>query len=327
MISFAWPWLFLMLPLGILVYLFTPALSKERAEALYVPFFSVFKQWSSGKKVIFHSSLWQKFCFFAALVFFTGALMRPQLAEQPIPLAEKSRNLMMAVDISGSMAETDFSLNGRQASRLDVVKKQAFDFLEKRKGDKIGLILFADQAFLAVPLTMDHSSVQEMLREAEVGMAGQQTALGDAVGLALKKMEKLPDESKVLILLSDGVANAGALRPEEAAQAAKEAGVRIYTIGLVAENRFFSTFFGNFAMPTADLDEETLLLLAEKTGGRYFKASDTKQLKDIYEIIDKLEPVETKDRYFRPVKELFYLPLCIGMILFWLAFLTRGNGR
>ncbi len=327
MISFAWPWLFWMLPLGILVYMLVPAVSKGREEALYVPFFNVFKKLSSEGRAVSASSFWNRLFFFSALVFFTLALMRPQQAEKPIPLSAKSRNLMMAVDLSGSMEETDFSLNGRSASRLEVVKKQAFDFLEKRKGDKIGLILFADQAFLAVPLTLDHSSVQEMLREAEVGMAGQQTALGDAVGLALKKMEGLPEESKVLVLLSDGVANAGALRPERAAKLAKEHGVRIYTIGLAAENRIFSTFFGDFAVPGTDLDEQTLRLLAEETGGKYFKASASGQLKEIYEMIDKLEPIETKDRYFRPVTELFYLPLCVSMGLFWLAFLTRGKRR
>jgi Ca-activated chloride channel family protein len=236
------------------------------------------------------------------------------------------RNLMLAVDLSGSMDQKDFELGARRVDRLTATKAVASDFISRREGDRIGLILFGERAYLQVPLTLDRETVKVLLLEAFIGLAGEKTAIGDAITLAVKRIHDLDEDpgEQVLVLLTDGANTAGEVQPLKAAELARQVGLRIYTIGIGAEQLEVSSLIGGRRNinPSADLDEETLTAIADMTGGRYFRARDTAGLQDIYRLVDELEPVEEPEAGFRPVKSLFYIPLAGGLALS--AFLAFG---
>jgi Ca-activated chloride channel family protein len=234
---------------------------------------------------------------------------------------------MISVDISGSMEARDLQLNGQPASRLWVVKHILADFIDRREGDRLGLILFGENAYLQTPLTFDLNTIRQMLLETEIGLAGaSKTAIGDGIGLAVKRLKDRPAENRVLILLTDGQNNAGALDPIEAAKLAKHAGVKIYTIGVGADEMIINDLlFGSRKInPSEELDEKTLTAIAELTGGRYFRARDEQELREIYRLLDELEPVEDEGETYRPVKELYYWPLAIGIALYLLTYLISA---
>ena len=309
MLEFAWPWLFLLLPLPLLVRLLPPV-PQSRA-ALKVPFLEDFRQLQSGASTSAGGSramLWLAALAWVLLV--TGAA-RPQWQGESLPLPLEGRDLMLAVDLSGSMAEEDFVIGRQRVDRLTATKIVAGNFIEKRKGDRVGLILFGEQAYLQAPLTYDLKTVKTLLEEAFINMAGQKTAIGDAIGLAIKRLRDKKGE-KVLILMSDGENTAGQMAPLKAAELAAQEGLKIYTIGIGADPQ--ADFFGMVSAGNA-LDERTLKRIAELTGGRYFRARDTAQLVAIYDAIDAMEPVENEKRFYRPVDELFYWPAGAALLL------------
>ena len=191
----------------------------------------------------------------------------------------------------------------------------------------MGLILFGDNAYLQVPLTFDRKTVQVLLDEAFIGMAGESTAIGDAIGLAVKRLRKNPSEQKVLILLTDGANTSGVVTPLKAAELAAGEGLKIYTIGIGADEMIVRSFFGNRRVnPSRDLDEDTLRAIADKTGGRYFRARDAEELSKIYGLLDQLEPIEKDQQYFRPRKALYIWPLAGALTLsLLLCFLRLGR--
>ena len=230
---------------------------------------------------------------------------------------------MLALDLSGSMELTDMMLHGRPVSRLMVVKEAAKQFVEDRKGDHIGLILFGTQAYLQTPLTYDRHSVLARIEDASVGLAGKTTSIGDAVGLAVKRLESVPKQGRVIILLTDGANNSGILTPLKAAEIAKDEGIKIYTIGLGAESDPNAITPDNFLTmnASADLDEDTLKEMAKMTDGQYFRATDPDSLKAIYKKINELERTKQEQASVRPQKE--YYPWLLALVLllgdFWLA--------
>ncbi|BAO44785.1 vWA domain-containing protein [Thiolapillus brandeum] len=309
MLEFAWPWLFLLLPLPLLVRLLPPV-SRPQA-ALKVPFLKDFEQLQSrlrrrsgGRS----AALWLAALAWLLLV---AAAARPQWQGQPMPLPLEGRDLMLAVDLSGSMAEEDFMIGRQRVDRLTATKIVAGNFIEKRKGDRLGLILFGEQAYLQAPLTYDLKTVKTLLEEAFINMAGQKTAIGDAIGLAIKRLRDKKGE-KVLILMSDGENTAGQMDPLKAAELAAQEGLKVYTIGIGADPE--ADFFGMVTTRSA-LDEKTLRRIAQITGGRYFRARDTAELVAIYDAIDAMEPVENEKRFFRPVDELFQWPAGAALVL------------
>lgn len=317
MTHFVWPGMLLLLPLPLIMRLILPRVGDKSVEALKVPFFDnvsalpVSRRLSalSGPKVrrVLGMLVW------ALLV---CAAARPQWTGEPSKIPSEGRNLMVVLDISGSMREPDFELNGRRVTRWDAVRTVADSFVKKREGDRVGVILFGERAYVYVPLTFDLKTVSSLLNEADVGMAGTQTAIGDALGLALKTMIDVPAQSKVVVLLSDGAANAGKMRPLEAAAIAEKAGVKVYTIGAGSDSMLVQGLFGAVKMSRdGEIDEKTLKEIAEKTGGEYFRAKDTQQLQRIYDRIDALEPVKNDDVFVRPVRELFYYPLAAAFAL------------
>jgi Ca-activated chloride channel family protein len=239
----------------------------------------------------------------------------------PVQLPLAGRDLMLAVDISGSMREEDMIIGGRIVDRLTAVKAVAGDFIERREGDRIGLILFGQQAYLQTPLTFDRKTARTLLFESAVGLAGRETAIGDAIGLAVKRLRDAETEERVLILLTDGANTAGTIRPQKAAELAADAGVRIHTIGVGGDPR--SAFGLNLGRNP--LDEAALRGIAQATGGRYFRARDVEELQSIYAMLDELEPVESDRISYKPVDELYGLPLAAALVLSALAAAGRGG--
>jgi Ca-activated chloride channel family protein len=241
------------------------------------------------------------------------ASMRPQWLGDPVPVPTTGRQLLLAVDVSGSMATEDMANN---ATRLQVVQKVAGDFIQRRHGDQVGLILFGTQPYLQAPLTADLATVQRFLYEAMVGIAGTQTAIGDAIGLAIKRLQGASATNQsngetVLILLTDGQSNAGEMPPLQAAKMAAQTRLRIYTIGVGGDGE--PGFFG--LSGGSDLDEETLQAIAKSTGGEYFRASDMDSLQAVYKKIDTLEPAKGHEQWLRPADEWFTWPLAFALLL------------
>ncbi len=315
MIHFDWPWAFVLLPLPLILWkLLPPALAGEEA-ALWVPQLSRFnlarhQQSSAGRSRLF------KILALLCWLLLISACARPQWMGEPLDFPVSGRDLLLAVDLSGSMETPDFEIGGKQVDRLTALKQLASPFIERRSGDRIGLILFGDQAYVQTPLTFDLNSVKTLLAESLLGMAGKQTAIGDAIGLALKRTNKDEATKRVLILMTDGANTTGELTPEKAAELAARQGLKIYTIGIGASSMEVRGFlFSQTVNPSQDLDEATLKMVAEKTGGRYFRAHDSDELEEIYKLLDQLEPAEKDVERYRPVSDLFYWPLGIALII------------
>lgn len=322
MIHFEWPWLIAALPLPLLIRWLFPANSREEQAALKVPFLDDFT--GAGSRIVTQASQWPLLLAIIAWVLLVLACTRPQWLGEPIEQAVSGRDLMLAVDLSGSMEEQDFFINKKQVDRLAAAKYVAGDFIERRVGDRIGLILFGDQAYLQTPLTFDRRTVMTLLDESAIGLAGDNTAIGDAIGLAVKRLKNQQADSRVLILMTDGANTAGEVSPLKAAELAAANRLKIYTIGIGADEMIVRSFFGAHKVnPSRDLDEKTLIAIAQSTGGRYFRARNADELSYIYMLLDKLEPVEKDKQYFRPQTELFYWPLSLALGLVAFICLSR----
>jgi len=321
-LEWAWPWVLAAWPLPLLVWLLPPL--AESVLALPVPFAERMATLATHEKRPLRMGrlLLAGICW----TLLVGAAMRPQWVGEPVKLPVSGRSMMLAVDLSGSMREQDLELNGNPATRLAVVKSVLTPFIERREGDRLGLILFGDQPYLQTPLTFDRRMVAQMLAESEIGLAGERTALGAAVGLAVRKLRDLEGDPRVLVLLTDGRNTAGELAPEEALELAEQVGLRIYTIGVGADEAFIRTLFGTRRVnPSAELDETTLQAFAERTGGRYFRARSPEELEQIYAELDRLEPVEVDEETYRPLRELYPWPLA-GALVFAVIGILIGLG-
>lgn len=323
MIDFAWPWLFLLLPLPWLAAKLLPPLELRRDAALRVPSLRDFEPLKSSSslstpklKTLLALLMW------AALL---TAAARPQWVGDWIEIPQTGRDLMLAVDLSQSMQLQDFEVKGQSVDRLTALKIVAGDFIERRKGDRIGLILFGSKAYLQAPLTFDTETVKQLLMESSVGLAGGETALGDAIALAVKQVRNSKKNSsgsketgqQVLILLTDGVNNAGELTPDKAAELAEHVKLKVHTIAIGSKELVIQTPFGPRRVdPSKSLDEKTLQSIAAKTGGKYFRAYDAKELAQIYQEIDLLEAIEHHDQHYRPLIEVYYWPLLFAIICF-----------
>jgi Ca-activated chloride channel family protein len=270
-----------------------------------------------------HLLNWRVLVAILAWLLLVLAAARPERIGDELEVPVAGRNLMLAVDLSGSMDQKDFELGNRRVDRLTATKAVASDFISRREGDRIGLILFGERAYLQVPLTLDRDTVKTLLLEAEIGLAGEKTAIGDAITLAVRRVHEAPAEAgdQVLVLLTDGANTAGEVQPLKAAELAQQVGLRIYTIGIGADQMEVSSLLGGRRRinPSADLDEETLTKIAQQTGGRYFRATDTASLQDIYRLVDELEPVEEPESGFRPVKSYYFYPLGAAFVLILLS--------
>ncbi|MCP4598042.1 VWA domain-containing protein [Neptuniibacter sp.] len=326
MFEFAWWWLWILLPLPWLVRHFSKPSADQGGAALQVPFLEQMEQavgYQQGASLQ-QSSRSRLILLYVIWGLLIGSVAKPQWLGEPIPQQLKGRDLMMAVDLSESMLEQDFEVNGRWVSRLAATRLVAGDFIQRREGDRVGLILFAEQAYQQAPLTHDRDTVKTLLDEAQVGLAGKATAIGDAIGLAVKRFKQMENEQRILILITDGRNTAGVLKPLQAVELAKAEGLKIYTIGVGGGSQ--GGLLGSFLTQGSDLDEKTLTTIAEETGGRFFRAFDLDELAEIYALLDELEPVEQDSEFFRPIDPLFQWPLYAAFVLaLVLAVSMRGR--
>jgi len=326
MIHFEWPLLILALPFPLLIRWLVPADLPIEQAALKVPFLEDFVS-AEATTTVTSNHPWRLWLAMLAWLLLVFACMRPQWLGEPIEQAISGRDLMLAVDLSGSMEERDFIVEKRRVDRLTATKVVAGQFIQRRVGDRLGLILFGTNAYLQTPLTFDRATVTTLLNEAALGLAGESTAIGDAIGLAVKRLRKQQAESRVLVLLTDGANTAGAITPLKAAELAADNDLKIYTIGIGADEMLVRSFFGSRKVnPSRDLDEKTLTAIAEKTGGRYFRARNTEELEQIYQLLDALEPVEKDKQYFRPKAELYYWPLTVALLFAGIISVSRLRG-
>lgn len=312
MFEFAWWWVLIALPLPLLIRLL-PAKQQGQFVALRVPKLTDGMATTSRQtgtkplRLILATLAW------IALVL---AAARPQWLGEPVSIPAEGRDLMIAVDLSGSMSTEDMEVSGRQVDRLVMIKYVMQDFIQRRVGDRLGLILFGNTAYLQTPLTYDRDTVAQLLNESVIKLVGEYTAIGDAVGLAVKRFLQKENSNKVLILLTDGQNTAGNITPEQAKELAISEGVTIYTIGVGADQMLMRSLFGSRRVnPSQDLDEDMLSDLAQSTGGKYFRARDTESLQQIYATLDELEPIERDSRQMRPLRALFHYPLTLALLI------------
>ena len=314
MFEFAWPWMLLVLPLPWLARRILRPVTTASHGALRVPSLDDFRELPTQSLLIpaAHRGVWLALLAWLCLVV---AAANPRWLGEPIGVPSTGRDLMLAVDLSESMETQDFILNDQTIDRLTALKTVARDFIQRRVGDRLGLLVFGEQAYLHVPLTRDRRTVMQLLDETAIGMAGRSTAIGDAMGLAVKRLREQDTPEKVLILMTDGANTAGQVEPLRAAELAAAAGLKVYTIGIGADEMLVRQLFGTIKVnPSTDLDEKTMRGIADATGGRYFRARDVKSLEAIYAELDKLEPVARGEEHYRPTKALFPWPLAAGVL-------------
>ena len=312
MLNFEWLWVWFLLPLPLLVRWLVKPIPPHSRAALRISFISDFafdgSQGASGFNVSRRLLLILAAIAWLLLIL---AASRPQWVDEITKIQASGRDLMLAIDISGSMGAEDFTLNNNRATRLQVAREVAADFIREREGDRIGLIVFGAEPYLQMPLSFDLKTVQDMLNSTFIGLAGEKaTAIGDSIGLAIKRLREYKESNRVLILLTDGVNNAGHINPMDAAEVAAQEGMKIYTIGIGSTGR------NRFSLRQApELDEATLRKVAQITGGRYFRATNTQELVEIYSILDKLEVIEREQKTATLYTELYPWPLAAAGFL------------
>ncbi|PKF49588.1 vWA domain-containing protein [Enterovibrio nigricans] len=309
MFEFTWWWAFALLPLPLLIYKWVKPV--PRPAAIHLPRLPKGlgeKQNTSRVRQVLMTLIW--ICLIAALA-------RPVWYGDPIQIQPEHRDMMLAVDLSGSMEVEDMVLpSGDTTDRFTAVKSVLSDFIKKRDGDRLGLVLFADHGYLQTPLTLDRNTVAQQLDRAVLGLIGKSTAIGEGLGIATKTFIDSKAPQRVIILLSDGANTSGVIEPLEAAKLAKENGVTIYTVGVGAESMRQRSLFGSrIVNPSQDLDEKSLREIAQMTGGEYFRARDPQELEKIYQIIDQLEPISDVQQTWRPRDEWFRFPLSAALAL------------
>ncbi|HET6960386.1 MAG TPA: VWA domain-containing protein [Vicinamibacterales bacterium] len=303
------PWLLATLPLPILVWILLPAY-RERLSAVRTPFFAALSS-AAGLRpqrgaVVLRRTWLQWLVAPVAWALVVVALAGPQWVEPPIERIESARDLFVAVDISESMETRDFKTpDGKQLGRFDAARAVLDDFIARRRGDRIGLIVFGLGAYLQAPLTLDHDSCLELLHETRIGMAGSQTTIGDAIGLAIRLFEKSTAPQKVLILMTDGNDTGSRVPPLKAADIAAGKGITVYTIAL-----------GDPKATGGDIvDTKALQAIATRTGGTFYLATDRQRLSSIYRELDAIQKQTFKTMSYRPKRPLFHWPLGAAMAL------------
>ena len=319
MIDFDWPWMLLALPLPVIIY-WLPAKGKQSTAALKMPVLvsglTVSNQSETKQKtpILILSLIW---------ILLVLAATKPQWLGEAVNIPTEGREMMIAVDLSGSMQVEDMAINGRAVNRLDMLKIVLGEFIERRTGDRLGLILFGDDAYMQTPMTFDRKTVNQMLDEAVLGLVGKKTAIGDAIALAVKRFDAKKESNRVLLLLTDGQNTAGKIKPEEALELAVAKKITIYTIGIGADEMLQRSMFGTRRVnPSSELDESTLKEIADKTNGKYFRAKDSQGMNEIYQLLDQLEPVEQDQQQMRPLSALFYWPLAFAFIIAFGVFIS-----
>jgi Ca-activated chloride channel family protein len=321
MISFEWPLMSLLLLVPFLVWALARLRTNDNEELpIRYPYLSIIEgsYGTSGKT---KHSLFSLFQFFLYLIWalIVVSLMRPQYIDQLTQTKSQGYDIILAVDLSGSMRALDFSNENQRLNRLDVAKIVVGKFVQDRANDRVGLVLFGDFAYQYAPLTFDTIAVSKMLNDTFIGMAGDGTSIGDAIGLSVRALRDKPERSRVIILLTDGEDTASSVPPLQAAKLAKNYNIKIYTVGIGSKGHVpFPDRFGNISMVQTSIDEQLLNDIAELTQGLYYRATNLDALKDVYNEIDKLEPSESISKRYLKKTPLYIYPLLVAAILFLL---------
>lgn len=322
-LSFIWPWMVVFLPLPWLIHRLIKPIHKQHTPLLAPQIVARLENQLPAENLVESNSPSNGLPWLAIVMWFSliAAATRPVLYLEATPFQSSGKEMILAVDLSGSMQKQDMYLGGHEVNRLVAVKSVVSEFISRRQGDRMGLIVFGSQAFLQSPLTYDLHTVKTLLNETEIGMAGNNTAIGDAIGLTLKHLNDSKSANKaVLILLTDGSNTAGQVDPIEAATKAKEMGLKIYTIGVGKTKS--RTGLDLFLTNKSDMDIKTLTQISQLTGGQFFKANDTEQLGKIYQHINQLESVDHEIFNYRLRTEFYPWPLGLALLLsFLLAWL------
>lgn len=300
-------WVFWILPLPILIYWLLPPLRLKSA-SLSIPNFKKVEEYTGEKPresaLIKRKGVIKILFLFIIWVLLLGAISSPQLVAEPELKVKTSRNFLIVADISFSMAQNDWVSNGQRVRRWDGVKSVMHDFIDKREGDRMGLIFFGSSAYIQAPFTPDLKTVDEMLEGADVGMAGQMTNIGKAIVKGIEMFDQDTIKTKVMLLLTDGIDAGTDILPLDAADLAKKDSIMVYTIGI-----------GDPNSGSSDLDEKTLEEISELTDAQYFRAIDSERLNEIYDELNRLEPIEFEEEEFKPKTLLYYYPLGLALIL------------
>jgi Ca-activated chloride channel family protein len=317
-LAYTWVLLLALLPLALLW-------RRRAAQPVQAPVMPL-EHWLTDMPGVTHhgakNPVWLRLLTLLGWLLLVLALARPQVVGDARQLPTTGRDLMLVVDISPSMDEPDMVRQGRRINRLQAVKQVLAEFIDQRRGDRLGLILFGSQAYVQAPLTFDRTTVNILLQEAGLGMAGNATAIGDAVGLAVKRLRERPLEQRVAIVLTDGANTAGEITPDKASELAQASAVRLYTIGIGAgaDSAVTGLLQRN---PSRDLDETLLTRMAQQTGGQYFRARNLPELAGIYASINQLEPAVQEGQFYRPVREYYVWPAALAVTLWLFSLLFR----
>lgn len=324
MFEFAWPWAFALLPLPLLARWLLPA-AKSASAALWLPQ-AEFLRPTDASGLQSQRRLW----LLPLLIWLSilAAIAQPRWLSEPIPINPEAREIMIALDLSGSMEMDDMTYNGRRASRLEAAHKILADFIRRRQGDRIGLIVYADSAHVYVPISSDLETVAQLAEEARIGLAGERTALGDAIALSIRYFNDRETTERVVLMITDGMINSGEINAEQALHLARNHDVKIHTIGIGAEEMTVQGLFGERRInPSSDLDESFLATIAGSTGGEYFRAKSESDMESIYAAIDSLEPIAADEQFFRPHTSLAHWPLALGLAIFIIYFIQLIFGQ
>lgn len=313
----AYKWMFFLLPIPLLVYALLPALRKRRL-ALITPSFmraaTISGQKPEKRAWVTRRNIFGWITLMLCWICLLGAASSPRLVGEPEKQTKLVRSFLIAADISFSMAERDWVVGGKRMTRWEAVRSIMKDFVEQRKSDQIGLVMFATHAYLQAPLTVDLPTITWLLDETEVGMAGQMTSLGEAIGYSIKVFRNDTIKQKVMLLLTDGVDSGEDIAPLDAAQAARKDSITIYTLG-IGKARGSGGY---------NIDEKGMTEIAHLTGGKYFNAMNEGELKKVYDELNKLQPVEYEDQQYKPVQLLYYYPLLAAIALGLLFHFMNG---
>ncbi|MFC1808124.1 VWA domain-containing protein [Candidatus Omnitrophota bacterium] len=320
------PWILLLIPLLIAGAFFY----KRRSTPSSVRFSSdeILKSFKPTFRVIASNNL--IYLRVAAIILFLLAFARPRLPLEQTQVETEGIDIVLAIDASGSMLAEDFKSGGKRQNRLEIVKKVVGEFVNSRKSDRIGLVAFAARAYTVCPLTLDYDWLLKNLKRVEIGAIEDGTAVGSAIGSSLNRLRETTAKSKIIVLLTDGVSNAGKLSPLDAAHAAKALGIKIYTIGAgtkgpvpyPAKNLWGQRVYQRVKI---NIDEDTLKKIADETNGKYYRAQDTESLRKIYEEIDELETTPIEESGFQEHEELFGKFLILGLIVLLLEIVLSNT--
>lgn len=320
MFEFAWPWLLLFLPLPWLIRALTPAVRKQDVE-LSAPFYNELHNLKTTPRTGLARWRSQTTVYILIWILLLLACARPQLHGDLQERPTTGRDLLIAMDVSSSMLYSDMTLQGNNVSRMEFVKYWLGDFISQRNGDRLGLILFGSQAYLQAPLTYDHHSIRTWVEEAQPGIAGNTTSIGDAIGLAIKRLRMRPADHRVLILVTDGANTSGVMSPLAAAQLAARYQIKIYTIGIGSNQA--NSLHELIETASLELDEQALKDIAQATAGQYFHLTDSKDLTRIQQSISLLEPNTNYQAPKRNSQEFYSWPLAAAFFLSMLLVANR----